>query len=356
MTVLLSPLQNSYPWTSFPLISSAPMRLIAGPALAIAVSRAGGLGFIGAGSDVSNLANTLLETDAILSKSPIPNTPSGILPIGIGLLNWGASLRDTVSILSSSSAKPAAVWFFAPRENADLENWTKEIRAATQNKTEVWIQVGTVASALEVTKSCKPEVLVVQGSDAGGHGLTHSSSIISLLPEVVDALIAAGISVPVIAAGGIMDGRGVAASLMLGSSGVCMGTRFLASHEAEISRGYQQAVLDASDGGISTVRTSVYDVMRGTTSWPKIYNGRAAINMTFRDWEDGMDDVKNKQLYEQALELGDQSWGKEAGRATTYAGTGVGLVTEVLSAEQIVREVLEATKKLLGRGGIHQEL
>lgn len=70
---------------------------------------------------------------------------------------------------------------------------------------------------------------MIQGCDTGGHGPVQSSSIICLLPEVLDALIVAGIprgSIPLVAAGGVMTGRGVAAALMLGASGACMGTRF----------------------------------------------------------------------------------------------------------------------------------
>jgi nitronate monooxygenase len=146
--------------------------------------------------------------------------------------------------------------------------WTEQIRDVTQNKTKIWIQVRTVASALEVVRACKPDVLVIQGCDAGGHGPVQSSFIISLLPEVLDALIVAGIlrgSIPLVAAGGIMDGRGVAAALMLAASGACMGSRFLVSPEAEISPVYKKAVADANGGDVNTVRTTLYDELRGTS-------------------------------------------------------------------------------------------
>jgi nitronate monooxygenase len=114
--------------------------------------------------------------------------------------------------------------------------------------------------ALDVAKSCKPDVLVIQGADAGGHGLVLSSSIISLLPECSDALNKEGFGhIPLIATGGIVDGRGVAAAMTLGASGICMGTRFLATPEAVITNGYQSAALKARDGGVNTSRTTVYD-------------------------------------------------------------------------------------------------
>lgn len=345
-------IHTHYPWTQAPLVCSAPMRLISGSSLALAVSRAAGLGFIGAGagSDLSTLPSTLRETVSQVTSSPIPRTPDGILPFGVGFLNWGADLQLAVREFRSLPLKPAAAWFFAPNSTEDLVKWTNEIRDATQNKTKIWIQVGTVASALEVVQACRPDVLVVQGCDAGGHGLEQSSSIVTLLPEVSDALCKAGVegdSIPLIAAGGIMDGRGVAAALMLGASGVCMGTRFLASPEAEISLGYKKAIVKAEDGGVNTVRTTVYDRLRGTSGWPKGYNARGVINKSFRDFEAGMDFEENERLYAEAMKLGDESWHQENGRITTYAGTGVGLVKDIVPAGQIVKDVLTEVNGLV---------
>lgn len=269
LTSMGSLLHEHYPWTEKPLICSAPMRFISGSSLALAVSRAGGLGFIGAGagSDLSTLSSTLQETVSLVSSSPIPKTPEDILPVGVSFLNWGADLELAVREFKNLSLKPVAAWFYAPKSTEDLMKWTEQIRAATQNKTKIWMQVGSVAAALAVVRACKPDVSVVQGCDASGHGLAQSSLFISLLQEVLDTLIAVGIprdSIPLIAAGGIMDGKGVAAALMLGASGACIGTRFLVSPEAEFSTGYKKAVADANDGGINTIRTTLYDRLRGT--------------------------------------------------------------------------------------------
>src|SRR5437763_15157517 len=134
--------------------------------------------------------------------------------------------------------KPCAVWFFAPHESSNLTIWTKRMREATDNRTKIWIQVGSVAEALEIAETCNPDVLVIQGADAGGHGLVRNAGLISLLPECADALQDAGYGkIPLIAAGGIADSRGVVAASILGASGACLGTSFLASHEAEIVEG-----------------------------------------------------------------------------------------------------------------------
>lgn len=221
------------------------------------------------------------------------------------------------------------------------------MRDASNGKTKIWIQVGTVAAALDAVKNCKADVLVVQGADAGGHGLAHSSSIIALLPEVADALVKEGYGhIPLIAAGGISDGRGTAAALMLGASGVCMGTRFLATPEAVVSAGYRKAVVAASDGGIATARTTVYDKIRGTHGWPETYNARGVLNESFRDSEKGMGIEDNARLYVKEVDKGDEGWG-DKGRMTTYAGTGVGLVRGVMPAGGVVQQVLrEAREKL----------
>ncbi|KAL2351612.1 hypothetical protein BJ546DRAFT_918469 [Cryomyces antarcticus] len=348
----MADLRQDYPWVRLPLIACAPMRLIALAPLAVEVSRAGGIGFVGAGSDTASLSTHLKKAHSLLSSNPLPSrSSSSVLPIGVGFLNWGADLPTALAALKEHT--PAAVWFFAPRKHSDLVEWTQKVREATGGKTKVWIQVGTVASAVEVTRTCSPDVLVVQGSDAGGHGLERGAGVVSLLPEVGDTLkkhCAAQKLPALMAAGGIVEGRGVAASLVLGADGVVMGTRYLAAEEADISKGYSDEVLRASDGGANTVRSKVYDSLRGTTDWPEGYNGRGIINQSYRDSISGMDLEKNKGLYAKALETGDAGWGVQ-GRLTTYAGTGVGLVTEMQSAKQITEEVREEAKRILGSFG-----
>ncbi|OTA23538.1 hypothetical protein BTJ68_12653 [Hortaea werneckii EXF-2000] len=235
------------------------MRLIALSRLATEVSKAGGLGFIGAGSDVSTLESELEAVKKAQADSPALSHIHDVLPVGVGFLLWAGDqlLKKSLPILEKY--KPAAVWLFAPNHADQLAQWTKETRRVTNGRSKIWIQVGTAADAIEATKLCHPEVLVVQGSDAGGHGLEKCAGLISLLPEVDDGVTAFakqhGIAKPaLVAAGGIMDGRGTAAAVALGASGVVLGTRYLASHEANIAKGYQDAVLNAADGGVTTAR------------------------------------------------------------------------------------------------------
>lgn len=343
-----------YPWTKTPLIASAPMLNIAKPNLAVSVSSAGGLGFLAAGFDVSNLEQNLEEA-AQLIKSAGPSSPinrayseSGFLPIGVGFLNWGANL--TTSIAAVEKYKPCAVWFFgADSPSTDLVPWAEGVRRVTSDKTKIWVQIGSVEEAVAVLDSISPDGLIVQGSDAGGHGLAQSASVITLVPEVCDVLEAKRCShVPVLAAGGITDGRGLAAALALGASGVAVGTRFLTAKEANVPPGYRAEVLRASDGGRNTVRSTVYDRVRGFGGlWPRRYDGRGVINRSYSDAvENGMPDSENKRLYEEEMKKGDLGWGPE-GRLTTYAGTGVGLVKDTLPAADIIGRMLSEAHKIL---------
>ncbi|KAJ4301183.1 hypothetical protein N0V90_003274 [Kalmusia sp. IMI 367209] len=325
------------------------MRLIALADMAVEISKAGGLGFIGSGTDTSTLSTDLSSASALLSNSHL-HKYTDVLPIGIGFINWGASLSTALPLISRY--RPAAVWFFAPSSLTSLQDWTTQTRKASP-RTKIWIQIGSVREAISVVQSVRPDVLIVQGTDAGGHGLVQGASLMSLLPEVDDAVSQLcekeNICRPaLIGAGGIIDSRGASAALTLGAHGTVLGTRLLASPEANISKGYREEVLRATDGGQSTVRTKVYDMLRGTTGWAETHNGRGLINRSYVDAVSGMSDEENKRLYEEEIKKGDAGWGVEA-RMTTYAGSGVGLVREVKRAGDIVREVREGTKQLLKR-------
>lgn len=347
----MSDLQGDYPWTHTPLVVGAPMRLIALSRLACGISNSGGLGFIGAGSDGSTLDHELQQSKLQLKVQSNDDT----LPIGVGFLLWAGDklLREALPILAQH--KPAAIWLFAPDHPDQLALWTNECRRVTDNKTKIWIQIGTVSEALQAAKTCQPDVLVVQGTDAGGHGLEKCAGLISLLPEVDDAVTNLchdlTLSKPsLIAAGGITDGRGTAAALALGAQGVVMGTRYLACPEANIARGYQSAVLKASDGGVNTARGKLYDSLRGTTDWPAHYGGRSILNDSWHDAAKGMSFEENKRRYDEALETGDEGWGEKA-RLTTYAGTGIGLVKDVKPAAEITRDVREDANRVMKRLG-----
>lgn len=344
-------LSAAYPWIATPLIVSAPMRVMSGPELAIAVSRAKGLGFIGPGEKPESTAVDLEAAKRLLLASEIGQAAAErpVLPIGVGFQIWNGSLD--IAAAAVSEYRPAAVWLFAPRNGqTDVDVWTKRLRVASP-ETQVWLQIGTLQEALDATRSTSPpDVLVVQGAEAGGHGrATDGVGFITLLPEIADATRESGI--PLIAAGGVADGRGVAAALGVGAAGVAMGTRFLASEEARIKKGYQDVVLRATDGGTTTVRTHLYNHLRGTFGWPEQFSPRTIVNRSWEEHQAGatFDDLKKR--HDEAVAKGDEAWGPN-GRTATYAGANVGLVKSLKPAGVVVEgtrsEAIEIIHALSG--------
>lgn len=368
-------LLSLYPWVTAPFIVSAPMRIMSGPALAVSVSRAGGLGFIGPGAKTQDTLTDLGEALSLLESPPgplrQPLSPSSIslpttpLPIGVGFQLWSDDL-DT-AVRGIQQYQPCAAWLFAPREFKDLQIWIRRIRDAAP-KTQIWVQIGTVAEAREIlhsssgdfsdsvststSASTMPDVLVIQGAEAGGHGrATDGIGLMTLLPEIADLVSSAPGAktkkIPLFGAGGITDGRGASAALCLGASGIVLGTRFLASHEARISRGYQAEIVRASEGAVSTTRTLLYNHLRGTFGWPESYSPRGIVNRSFAEHQAGRPFEELKREHDEALKMGDRGWGPE-GRLATYAGAGVGLIHGVEGAggivERVRREVQERVR------------
>ena len=311
----------------------------AGAELSTAVTKAGGLGQIGAVNDMNNLDSQLDKVGQALDHV------DGLLPIGVGMLVFITKLEEAIPVLEKH--KPAVVWLFAAKELDDYATWAKRLRSALP-KSQVWVQVGSVDAALKVAKTVKPDVLCIQGSDAGGHGYEKGAGIISLVPEVSDALAANGHDIPLVAAGGIVDGRGAAAALALGAQGVVMGTRFIAAPETNVHSLYQEALLAASDGGQSTTRSKLFDNLRGPNIWPVAYDGRSIVMESFEDHESGVDIEEIRRKHNEAVKAEDAGFGVDRkGRAAIWAGTAVGIVKKVQPAAEIVEEVRDAARKAL---------
>jgi nitronate monooxygenase len=275
----MSTLKEQLPWTSSPLIMNAPMAGFAGGKLASAVTLAGGLGMIGGLFNMEDVKKELRTAAEAFKAKPDLST-SRTLPVGLGFLPFVLKLHDILPVIEEF--KPAVVWLFVPKSLDDFAEWVSAIRKVSP-ESKIWIQLGSVTAALHVAKIAQPDVLCLQGADAGGHGFEKGASIVSLLPEASDALAAGGFSrVPIIASGGIADGRGVAAALTLGAEGVVMGTRFLASEEVNVHPVYQAAVLEAQDGGQVTTRSKLFDQLRGPNIWPELYDTKVAQRGCYR--------------------------------------------------------------------------
>jgi nitronate monooxygenase len=296
----------------------APMGSVSGGALAAAVTRAGGLGIIGGG--YGNRAWLERELAA-----------AGNERVGVGFITWSLAREPSLLDLALEHA-PAALFL----SFGDARPYLDRLRA---KGCLLILQVQTLAEAREA-KALGADLVVAQGTEAGGHGTTHRA-LFPLLPAVVDAVA----PTPVAAAGGISDGRQLAAALLLGAAGVLVGTRFFAAEE---SLGHPNAKARiVAKGGDDTLRTHVFDTIRGI-EWPAAYTGRAIANDLSRRWH-GHDarlaaaiDAE-KRSYADAAERGDFE------TAVVFAGEGLDLVREVLPAAAIVERLAGEAEALLSR-------
>lgn len=203
-------------------------------------------------------------------------------------------------------------------------------------------QVHTVQQAL-LAADRGADVVIAQGSEAGGFGGTISSFV--LLPQVVDAVA----PVPVLGAGGIADGRGVAAALALGAQGVNVGTRFLASVEASISEDWKRALVAAE--APDAVKVEVWDDI-----FPKPANGafdvvpRALRTSFINQWQAN----RGEAVLQAARLQEDIGAGIREGRMeqfVPFTGQSAGLVTSILPAAAIVEELVDGAVSALRRAG-----
>ncbi|MEH6524388.1 nitronate monooxygenase [Sulfitobacter sp.] len=246
----------------------APMAGVSGGALAAAVSQAGGLGLIGGGyGDVDWLAR---EFDV-----------AGDTRIGVGFITWSLARQPYLLDLTLERSPAALMLSFG-----DFQPFLPRIR---EGKTKLIVQVQTLDQAREAV-GAGVDAIVAQGAEAGGHGGARAT--LPFVPAVVD--IAKGI--PVIAAGGIADGRGLAAALALGASGVLCGTGFFASNESLASDNAKQAALCGS--GDNTERSSVFDMARGL-DWPDDWNLRTMRNAFTHQWSEDIEGLRQNLAEEQ---------------------------------------------------------
>lgn len=231
----------------------APMALVSGGRLAAAVTCAGGFGFIGGG--YGDPGWLMREFDA-----------AGDTLVGVGFITWALARQPDLLDLALER-RPRAI-FLSFGEIAPLVG---RIRAAG---VPLFAQVQTVAGARKAVEA-GADVIVAQGSEAGGHGAARGT--LALVPAVRDAIGA----VPLVAAGGIADGRGMAAALMLGADAVLCGTAFYVAEESLAHPRLREAAVATS--GDDTARDSVFDLARGL-DWPAPWTLRARRNAFHDRW------------------------------------------------------------------------
>ncbi|KAJ5584151.1 uncharacterized protein N7459_003951 [Penicillium hispanicum] len=315
------------------------------PHMAAAVTKSGGLGFIGGGFDFKPGSTQLERLDDQLGKvrselGDIPSTQT--LPIGVGFITFQPSgyIENAIPVLEKH--RVAAVWLSFPESDADhlpLVEAIHKIQTTSSWSVKIFVQVGTVQAAKEAL-SQGADVLVVQGSDAGGHQWAQGASLMSLLPEVRDVLVKNGdISrKAILAAGGIVDGRGCVAALGLGADGVVMGTRFIVTSECPAPSHIKQAIISTSDGAISTVKSTRHDVFQSTDVFPRQYDGRAVTGLSWRESEEGISDEEIIRRYQNARENGEDH------RRTVWAGASLGIIDKVVSVGELITAIQQEAK------------
>ena len=299
----------------------APMAFAAGGRLAAEVSGAGGLGLIGGGyGDRDWIDAQFDEAEGA--------------EVGCGFITW--SLERAPDLLDHVLARrPRAIMLsfgdprpFAPRVH--------------EAEVPLLCQVQSRSDA-ELALEARAPVIVAQGAEAGGHGDRRAT--FTLVPEIADLLAARSPETLLCAAGGIADGRGVAAALMLGADGVLVGTRLWATVEANVAEAMQAAAL-AADGD-ATIRTRVPDIAR-RLDWPKRFTARVLRNPFTERWhgheaELGRAGEPVARVWEDGWAVGDPE------RANTFVGEAIGLIRTIDPAGAVVERMAAEAAALLAK-------
>ena len=299
------------------------------PALASAVSNAGGLGSIAmTGWGADGVKERLHEAHSMTNHGIVANV----------LLSYEVS-EEIEAILANP---PKVISFFW----GNIAPYTERVHDVGS------LVMATVGSIKEAERAAEAgaDMIVAQGWEAGGH-VRGDVATMALVPAVVDAVA----PIPVIASGGITDGRGLAAALCLGAQAAWIGTRFLAAKEADIHPSYQSKVLSASAG--DTFHSKLFD-----GGWPDA-PGRVLVNKTIDEWiAAGRPDLgdrpgENEVIVRDAAGSPVKRYDAVAMRsemkgnivaAPLWAGQGVGLVKEVQTAADIVAELVDEAKEAFG--------
>jgi nitronate monooxygenase len=298
----------------------APMGGSAGGALAAAVSNGGGLGLVGGGqgSDREWIDHELALVADLTDK-----------PWGIGFQAWSVT-ADTVR--RALDYGPTAVML----SFGDPAPLTEPIHRAGVTLIVQVTDLEEARRALDVGA----RIIVAQGSEAGGHGGRRAT--LPFVPVVADL----AAPVPVLAAGGIADGRGLAAALALGAAGALIGTRFQASLEALVPAAVSKAIVEGA--GEDTERSCVLDIARGS-AWPRRYTGRTLRNAFLDRWRGREDelsaDTTARQEYRERASAGDLTV------LPVWAGEGIDLITSLLPAADLVALIAAEAQEALERAG-----
>jgi nitronate monooxygenase len=307
-------------------IVCAPMALVTGGALAAAVSHAGGLGIVGGGYAGVVSGEPDLDAELAIAKSG---------KFGVGFITW-ALARAPHMLTKALRYSPLCVFL----SFGDPTPFAAQIRDAGA----VLICQVQLLSQIDVALRAGAEVIVVQGAEAGGHGASRAT--LPFVPEAADYLKRRSPETLLLAAGGIADGRGLAAALMLGADGVLVGTRFWAAAEALTPKSHTDMAIAVT--GDTTTRTKTLDALRGVP-WPKEYSFRVLGNKLTDEWVNREEEAFRAfgtltAKYAQAREQNDLD------TVAVVCGEAVGLLRDRPLAATIVNSMVTEAATLLRNG------
>src|SRR5262245_32461154 len=289
------------------------------PAMTAAVSRAGGLGAIGC---------HYLTPEQVRERAAATRKETN-KPFGLNFLLF--DVRDD-SFAEALSLRPAGVAFAWARQDQDLKAYFDR---AHQAGCKVTYMAGTVKEAQRAVKA-GADVIIAQGSEGGGHVGWMGS--MPLIPMVVDAVS----SVPVLAAGGFADGRGLIAALALGAQGILLGTRFLASVESPLHQNFKQAIVDSD--GHDTQLSEIPDIAAGQV-WPGAMT-RSRRNKFIERWA-GREWYLRQHRAEAIAKLRAAREAGDIDEGPLSMGQDAGLIHDIPPAGEIVIRIAREANEIL---------
>ena len=315
-------------------IALAPMAFASGGELAAACAKAGALGLVGgAYGDLQWTQDQYLRATDLLASDK-----SARARVGCGVITWKLMEdRSALDWVLDQSDRPAAIMlsFGDPAPfSRDIIDRNISLICQIQNMAQVEEAVDAGAS-----------VIVAQGNEAGGHGLNSRDgrSSFTFVPELADWLARRAPDIDLLAAGGVSDGRGLAAAMMLGADGLLVGSRLWATEESLAAPQAIAAAVEASGDG--TARSAVFDILR-QKNWPEAFDFRALRNRIHRQWEDRIPELRANP----GEAIADYSDGVAAGdyeRAHVTVGEGTGSIHRVETAGQIIEDMNKTAISLL---------
>ena len=300
----------------YPIIQGG-MAWVAEHHLAAAVSEAGGLGLIGAASAPAEWVREQIRAARKLTDKPF----------GVNIMLMSPYAADVAKVIVEEGVQVVTTGAGSPGKY--MEMWK-----------EAGVKVIPVVASVALAKRMEragADAIVAEGCESGGH--VGESTTMTLVPQVVDA-----VDIPVIAAGGIGDGRGIAAAFMLGAEGVQIGTRFVVTEEAQVHENYKECILKARDiDSRVTGRSTGHPVRALRNKMTKEYLEKEQAGATFEELEHLTLGGLRRAVVDGDVQSG-----------SVMAGQIAGMIKEKLTCQEVIQKLVSQTDELIGGKGFYE--